>query len=168
MMCNTNSSFVVVQYNISLLVSNCCWCSYLNLLAFFFVYSKALTSLSWQKVCIVAPFFSSFFYGTNQHQSISQYKLICPFFFFSFCLPIAAAFFKKKSGDNFFPKINKSDSGVKVFIMQHWYFYASALEWVIRSELTLHSGHAHLLETFCYFKRERQWGFFPFEITKCS
>ena len=93
MMCNTNSSFVVVQYNISLLVSNCCWCSYLNLLAFFFVYSKALTSLSWQKVCIVAPFFSSFFYGTNQHQSISQYKLICPFFFFSFCLPIAAAFF---------------------------------------------------------------------------
>ena len=167
MMCNTNSSFVVVQYNISLLVSNCCWCSYLNLLAFFFVYSKALTSLSWQKVCSCSFFFHHFFMAQiniKAYHSINLFVHSSFFFLPTYC----CCFYLKKSGDNFFPKINKSDNGVKAFMMRHWCFYSPALEWVIKSELTLHSGHAHLLETFCYFKRERQWGFFPFEITKCS
>ena len=123
-----------------------------------------MTSLSWQKVCSCS-FFSSFFYGTNQHQSISQYKLICPFFFF-FLPTYCCCFFLKKSGDNFFPKINKSDNGVEAFMMRHWCFYAPALEWVIRSELTLYSHLPNKRATFCYFKRERQCGLFPFEITK--
>ena len=74
---------------------------------------------------VVAPFFHHFFMAQI---NIKAYHSINLFVHssLSFCLPIAAAFFLKKSGDHFFPKINKLDNGVKTFMMRHWCFYAPA------------------------------------------
>ena len=96
-----------------------------------------MTSLSWQKVCSCS-FFHHFFMAQiniKAYHSINLFVHSSFFFLPTYC----CCFYLKKSGDNFSPKINKSDNGVEAFMMRHWCFYAPALEWVIRSELTLYS-----------------------------